>query len=46
MEMWLRFIGITTISEIIVEKTLFGTEVDIESRTKAKQNASTLARQF
>jgi FMN-dependent NADH-azoreductase len=46
MGMWLRFIGITTISEIIVEKTLFGTEVDIESRTKAKQNASTLARQF
>ena len=46
MEMWLRFIGITTISEIIVEKTLFGAEVDVESRTKAKQNAATLARQF
>jgi FMN-dependent NADH-azoreductase len=46
MEMWLRFIGITTISEIIVEKTLFGAEVDVESRTKAKQRAVALAGQF
>jgi FMN-dependent NADH-azoreductase len=46
MEMWLRFIGITTISEIIVEKTLFGSEIDVESRAKAKQRAVTLAGQF
>jgi FMN-dependent NADH-azoreductase len=46
METWLRLIGITTISDIIVEKTLFGAEVDVQSRTKAKQNAATLARQF
>jgi FMN-dependent NADH-azoreductase len=46
MEMWLRFIGITTISEIIVEKTLFGAEIDVESRTKAKQRAVALAGQF
>jgi FMN-dependent NADH-azoreductase len=46
MEMWLRFIGITTISEIIVEKTLFGAEIDVENRTKAKQRAVALAGQF
>jgi len=46
MEMWLRFIGITTISEIIVEKTLFGAEIDVESRAKAKQRAVALAGQF
>src|SRR5690349_5024145 len=46
MEMWLRFIGITTISEIIVEKTLFGAEIDVESRAKAKQRAVALAGKF
>jgi FMN-dependent NADH-azoreductase len=46
MEMWLRFIGITTINEIIVEKTLFGAEIDVESRAKAKQRAVALAEQF
>jgi FMN-dependent NADH-azoreductase len=46
MEMWLRFIGITTISEITVEKTLFGAEIDVESRAKAKQRAVALAGQF
>jgi FMN-dependent NADH-azoreductase len=46
METWLRLIGITDISDIIVEKTLFGAEVDIESRMKAKQIATALARRF
>jgi FMN-dependent NADH-azoreductase len=46
MEMWLRFIGVTEISDIIVEKTLFGPALDVESRTKAKQRAAALARQF
>jgi FMN-dependent NADH-azoreductase len=46
MEMWLRFIGVTEISDIIVEKTLFGPALDVESRTKAKQRATALARQF
>ena len=41
-----RLIGITDISDIIVEKTLFGAEVDIESRMKAKQIATALARRF
>jgi hypothetical protein len=30
--------GRTEISDIIVEKTLLGTEIDMESRMKAKQN--------
>ena len=46
METWLRLIGITSISDIIVEKTIFGAEVDVQSRTKAKLNAAGLARQF
>jgi FMN-dependent NADH-azoreductase len=46
METWLRLIGIIAISDIIVEKTLFGAEVDIESRTKAKQTAMALAGRF
>jgi FMN-dependent NADH-azoreductase len=46
MEMWLRFIGITEITDIIVEKTLFGPEVDVEARTKAKQRAAAMAARF
>lgn len=46
MEMWLRFVGVTEISDIIVEKTLFGPTLDVESRTKAKQRAASLVRQF
>ena len=43
MEMWLRFIGLTDISHIIVEKTLFGPKVDVEARTNAKQRAAAMA---
>jgi FMN-dependent NADH-azoreductase len=46
MEMWLRFIGITEITDIIVEKTLFGPAVDVEARTKAKQRAAAMAARF
>lgn len=46
LEMWLRFIGITDIKDIIVEKTLFGPEVDIDSRKMAKEKAEILARKF
>jgi FMN-dependent NADH-azoreductase len=46
METWLRFVGVIEISSIVVEKTLFGPESDIESRTKAKQQAATLAAEF
>ncbi|HEX9447500.1 MAG TPA: NAD(P)H-dependent oxidoreductase [Dongiaceae bacterium] len=44
--MWLRFIGITDISEIVVEKTLFGPEIDTDSRAEAKRAAAALARRF
>jgi len=46
MEMWLRFIGITDIQHVIVEKTLFGPEVDTESRGAAKQKAVAMAKRF
>jgi FMN-dependent NADH-azoreductase len=46
METWLRLIGITDISDIIVEKTLFGAEIDLESRRKAKLTATALASRF
>jgi FMN-dependent NADH-azoreductase len=43
MEMWLRFVGVTDISSIVVEKTLFGAAVDDESRARAKEEAVGLA---
>jgi FMN-dependent NADH-azoreductase len=46
MEMWLRFVGVTEISGIVVEKTLFGAGIDSESRTQAKQQAVALATEF
>jgi FMN-dependent NADH-azoreductase len=46
MEMWLRFVGVSEINDIIVEKTLFGAAVDIEGRTKAKHQALALAAKF
>ena len=46
METWLRLIGITDISDIIVEKTLYGVEIDLEGRMKAKQTATALASRF
>jgi FMN-dependent NADH-azoreductase len=46
MEMWLRFVGVTEISSIVVEKTLFGAASDDESRIHAKQQAVTLAAEF
>jgi FMN-dependent NADH-azoreductase len=46
METWLRFVGITDISDVIVEKTLFGPEIDVEARTKANQRAAAMAARF
>ncbi|MGR4069541.1 FMN-dependent NADH-azoreductase [Billgrantia sp. C5P2] len=43
-EAWLKFIGVTDVQSIIVEKTLFGSEVDSEARQQACQQASQLAR--
>lgn len=46
MEAWLRFIGVTEISAIFVERTLFGPESDEAARAAAKAEATNLARQF
>jgi FMN-dependent NADH-azoreductase len=46
MEMWLHMIGITEIVDVVIEKTLFGAEVDCDSRKQAKQTARALASQF
>ncbi|MFE0757115.1 FMN-dependent NADH-azoreductase [Inquilinus sp. NPDC058860] len=46
MEMWLRFIGITDITAITVEKTLFGPEVDTGARAEAKIWAEAVAKTF
>jgi FMN-dependent NADH-azoreductase len=44
METWLRFIGITNIQTVVVEKTLFGPEVDVAARAAAKVEAEEAAR--
>lgn len=46
LEMWLRFIGVSDIQDIIVEKTLFGAEIDVESRTAARRQAEAMAQRF
>ena len=46
VEAWLRFIGVAEIHSVIVEKTLFGPNVDNASRTAAKAAASALAANF
>lgn len=46
VETWLRFIGITDIETIIVEKTLFGPEVDGVARATARMEAERAAQRF
>lgn len=43
LEAWLRFIGITEIETVIVEKTLFGPEADRAARDEAKEMARAIA---
>lgn len=43
LETWLRFVGITDIETIIVEKTLFGPDIDSASRAAAKKEAEEVA---
>ncbi len=43
-EAWLRFVGIENIESIVVEKTLFGAEVDAAAREAACREAAELAR--
>ena len=44
-EAWLKFIGVTKISSLCVEKTLFGDEIDTASRQEASHKAQRLADQ-
>jgi FMN-dependent NADH-azoreductase len=46
LESWLRLIGVADIESIVVEKTLFGPEVDLAGRAAAKRAAATLAAGF
>ncbi|TIS79724.1 MAG: FMN-dependent NADH-azoreductase [Mesorhizobium sp.] len=46
VEMWLNFVGITDIAAIVVEKTLFGQEIDERARAEAKATAAFLAKEF
>ncbi|MEJ0095353.1 MAG: NAD(P)H-dependent oxidoreductase [Methylocella sp.] len=43
MRMWCRMVGVADLHTITVEKTLFGPEADLPSRTKAKADAAELA---
>ena len=43
VEAWLEFIGVSDVHALIVEKTIFGEEVDRDSRDAASQQARDLA---
>jgi FMN-dependent NADH-azoreductase len=42
LEAWLRFVGITEVESVVVEKTLFGPEVDHAARQAARERAVAL----
>ncbi len=42
VEAWLRFVGVTDVESVVVEKTLFGPEVDHAARQAARQQAVAL----
>jgi FMN-dependent NADH-azoreductase len=46
MEAWLKFIGVSDICSVIIERTLFGPEADSEARRVAVGEARTLAQSF
>lgn len=46
IEAWLRSMGITAVSTVLVEKTLFGPEMDTASRAAAKTAAASIATTF
>jgi FMN-dependent NADH-azoreductase len=43
MNLWLNMVGVTDIESILIEKTLFGPEVDTDSRQEAVREAVALA---
>lgn len=42
METWLRFVGVTDIESVVVEKTLLGSEIDHAARQAARERAVAL----
>lgn len=42
LEAWLRFVGVTEVESVVVEKTLFGPEVDHAARQAARERAVAL----
>ena len=44
MEAWLRSVGVTRVESVVVEKTLFGFEVDQAARQAARERAVALVR--
>jgi FMN-dependent NADH-azoreductase len=43
VEAWLKFIGVTDVHSVIVEKTILGEDVDLNAREAATQQARGLA---
>lgn len=43
MEMWLRLIGVDKWDTVLVEKTIFGPEIDQQSRSNAREEAIAIA---
>jgi FMN-dependent NADH-azoreductase len=46
LDVWLRMIGITDVGHVLVQKTLYGPEVDTASRADATRDAIALAAGF
>jgi FMN-dependent NADH-azoreductase len=46
VDIWLKLIGITDVTSIIVERTIYGVEVDRESRAQGAAEARALAKTF
>lgn len=46
LELWLRSVGVSDVTPVMVEKTLYGPEADLAARTSAKAQARELARVF
>ncbi|POM14497.1 hypothetical protein CSX04_07310 [Burkholderia cepacia] len=45
METWLRFVGVTDVTGIVVERTLFGADGKVD-RSRAIDEARSIARGF
>lgn len=46
LDLWLRFVGVSDISTVLIEKTLLGPDADSAARVVAKEAAMALANRF